>query len=88
VRFDAKIRDPVERVVGQAFQFVENVLEKHGVTATSSEKEIGNYLIAAVKPKQLRERVECAVRTTAGNKQATTLAGVYDIILEMYILFF
>ena len=55
LRFDPYLRDPREKV-GRLFQYVDKVLEKHGVVGTFQAKDIAKYIVRVVEPKELRER--------------------------------
>ena len=59
LRFDPYLKDPREKV-GRVFQYVDRMLEKHGVVGTFQAKDIAKYIVRAVEPKDLRERVKFA----------------------------
>ena len=68
LKFDANQHDPVEKV-GQVFQHVERLLEKHGAAGLFPDKKIAKIIVATVQPKELRRRVEYELATVVWRRK-------------------
>ena len=85
LKFDANQHDPVEKV-GQVFQHVERLLEKHGAAGLFPDKKISKIIVAAVQPKELRRRVEYELATVVGKRKMDKLPALYTLLVEKYKL--
>jgi len=59
------------------FQHVDKKLEQHGVVGTFQAKDIAKYIVRAVEPKELRERVEFELSTEEVNQYGRDLRMLY-----------
>ena len=80
MRFDRYITDPREKV-GRVFQMVDKKLEQNGVVGVFQEKHIAKYIIRAVEPRDLRERVEFEVSTEHGRQYGRNLRMLLHVLL-------
>ena len=74
--------------VGRLFQYVDKVLEKHGVVGTFQAKDIAKYIVRAVEPKELRERVEFDLSTEEGKQYGRDLQMLYNLIVGKFTLWY
>ena len=87
LRFDPYLKDPREKV-GRVFQHVDKKLEQHGVVGTFQAKDIAKYIVRAVEPKELRERVEFELSTEEGKQYGRDLRMLYTLIVGKFTLWY
>ena len=87
LRFDPYLKDPREKV-GRVFQYVDRMLEKHGVVGTFQAKDIAKYIVRAVEPKELRERVEFELSREEGKQYGRDLRMLYALIVGKFTLWY
>ena len=63
---------------------VDKKLEQHGVVGVFQEKDIAKYIIRAVKPRDLRERVEFEISTEHGKQYGRNLRMLHVLLVEKY----
>ena len=61
LRFDDRLADPHEKVVGRVFQYVDKMQGQNGAVGVFVDKGIAKYLLRAVEPRELRERIESEI---------------------------
>ena len=87
LRFDPYLKDPREKV-GRVFQYVDKMLEKHGVVGTFQAKDIAKCIVRAVEPAELRERVEFDLSTEEGKQYGRNLQMLYTLIVGKFTLWY
>ena len=70
------------------FQHVDKKLEQHGVVGTFQAKDIAKYIVRAVEPKELRERVEFELSTEEGKQYGRDLRMLYTLIVGKFTLWY
>ena len=87
LRFDPFTKDPREKV-GLLFQHVDKKLNQYGVVGVFAEKDIAKFIVRAVEPRDLRERVEFELSTEAGKQYGRSLRLLYALLVEKYTLWY